>query len=186
MGDLHDTIPSKSHSVSISVIFQRHLALVSLPEMVSVLADASSWLPPSSFMVVSGSLHGWLFLPHSVNKDLVVPRGSFPGNLSCIFLVWFHPWQSLQLIITTMVDVMSYHGASHMHIFYLIQLHYGIICHGVWSIFTKVSCVVSNDTSKQKMYILTPTFESGSSLVRTCQSSLKRVSMSIQLAEFKM
>lgn len=186
MGDLHDTAPSKSHSVSISVIFQQHLALVSLPEMVSVLADASSWLPPSSFMVVSGSLYGWLFLPRWVNKDLVVPRGSFPGNLTCIFPVWFHPWQSLQLIVTTMVDFMSHHGASHMDIFHLTQLHYGIICHGVWSVFTKVSCIVSSDTSKQKVYTLTPTLESGSFLLRTCQSSLKKVSLSIQSAEFKM
>lgn len=154
--------------------------------MVSVLAGAWSWLPPSSFMVVSGSLYGWLFLPRRVNKDLIVPRRSFPGNLSCLFPVWVHPWQSLQLIVTTMVDFMSHHGASHVYTFHLRQLHYGIICHGVWSIFTNVSCVVSNGTSKQKVHTLTPTLESGSFLPRTCQSSLKRVSMSILLAEFKM
>lgn len=70
--------------------------------------------------------------------------------------------------------------------FIYYSFHYGIICHGVWSIFTKVSCIVSNDTSKQKVHTLTPTLESGSFLLRPCQSSLKRVSMSIQLAEFKM
>lgn len=122
--------------------------------------------------------------PYLVSKDLIVPRGSFPGHLSRILSGWFHPWQDLLFIVTAMVDCTGPLGC--LTCMQLSPNAVSLWCHccGVWSIFTKAPCSSLGRHQNKNLwfyfYLRTWLF------LRIYLLPMEKVSMSVQLAQFKL